>query len=244
MLEAANPVQSEMIVSALDWWALAGVDTLVDEVATPWIERGKRAPPVSKAEAASIATPAETLPKTLPELADWLKATPSLDMIAPSEQRLAPSGNAEAALMIMIDMPERGDADADRLLHGEVGELFDNMLKAIDQSRETVWLSCFSPGRPPGGQLNEAAIAQLTPVARHHVALVRPKRLWLMGQAVSRALGGADAVPGAGRKPYLNHDGANVELVASFSPGFLLANPKRKKAAWADMQALVEGIEA
>ncbi len=243
MLEGANPVQSEMIASALDWWALAGVDTHVEEVATAWLDHGKGSAAVSKSP--TLVAPAaqvEALPKTVPDFAQWLRTTPSLAFLAPPEQRLAPSGDAKAALMIMIDMPELGDAKAGQLLSGEVGVLFDNMLKAINQSRESVWLASFAPGRPPGGMFDANAILYLTELARHHLGLIRPKRLWLMGQTVSRALGGADASPGAGLKRNINYEGGIVESVASFNPAFLLANPKRKAAAWADMQILAEGL--
>jgi DNA polymerase len=144
--------------------------------------------------------------------------------------------------MILIDMPEASDTASGQLLSGDPGALFDRMLGAIGRDRTTIYLASLCPARPPGGILGDAMLAPLARIARHHIALVAPKRLWLMGQAVSRALAGPDASPSAGRLLQINHDGGNVTGVASFSPRFLLQRPKMKAAAWADMQALIEGM--
>ncbi len=243
MLEGENPVQSEMIISALDWWSEAGMDCVIDEVPLPWLDRAKsaKAAPAAAPIAAKPAKPTELIPRTLPAFVEWLGNTASLPDCGPGTQRLVAAGDPHAALMVMIDMPEVADPSRGLLLSGDVGDLFERMLSAINETRDSIYLSCFSPGRPAGGILSAQLIEQLTPIAWQHIDLVGPKRLWLMGQTVSRAIIGADAAPGTGHKRKINHEGRNVESVASFSPSFLLANPKRKAAAWADMQALTEG---
>jgi uracil-DNA glycosylase len=244
MLEATNPVQSEMITAALDWWVNAGVDCIIDEVPVPWLERAKAAQPLPAQVATTAPKPVvltEPVPKTLPAFVEWLATTASLPSCGPPAQRLVAAGDPHASLMVMIDMPEIADPAQGLLLSGDVGDLFEKMLSAIHQTRESIYLACFSPGRPAGGILSAPMLAQLTPLAWQHIDLIGPKRLWLMGQTVSRAIIGPDAAPGTGIKRKINHEGRNVESVASFSPSFLLANPKRKAAAWADMQALTEG---
>lgn len=248
MLDVANPVHTELITSALSWWEEAGVSHLVDEVPTPWLGRAKAAVTApSAAEPASrrAAAPppaAAKLPDTLPDLTHWLQSHPDVPEAGPTAGRIAAAGDPASPLMIMIDMPEMGDPDQGMLLSGEPGALFDKMLAAIGRDRNSVYLTTFAPGRPPGGRLSEDAIALLEPIARHHIGLAAPKRLWLMGQTVSRAIIGADAAPGHGRLREINHQGGIVVSVASFAPRFLLQHPKQKAAAWADMQALIEGI--
>ncbi len=246
MLEAANPVQSELIASALDWWVEAGADCLIDEIPVPWLDRVKASKlatqPDNRVAAKPVHVPVEPIPKTLPAFVDWLRMTSSLPDCGPPGHRIVSAGDPHAALMVMIDMPEVADPSQGILLAGDVGELFERMLSAINQSRESIYLATFAPGRPPGGIMSPQLIEQLSPIARQHIEIVAPKRLWLMGQAVSRAIIGADAAPGTGHKRKINQEGQIVESVASFSPRFLLANPKRKAAAWADMQALMEGL--
>jgi uracil-DNA glycosylase len=249
MLDVANPVHTELITSALSWWEDAGVSHVVDEVPTPWLGRVK-VTVASESSAAPATRRAETrpgpaatkLPDTLPALTHWLQSDPDVPEAGPISGRIAAAGDPTSPLMIMIDMPEIGDPEQAMLLSGEPGILFDKMLAAIGRDRGSVYLTTFSPGRPPGGRLSESAIALLEPIARLHIGLAAPKRLWLMGQTVSRAIIGADAAPGHGRLREINHQGGIVVSVASFAPRFLLQHPKQKAAAWADMQALIEGI--
>lgn len=252
MLEQEQSVQPELIASTLTWWADAGVDALVDEVPREWLTSAPVVAPVALANSAESrvvveraerpAAPLIEMPKTLPEFLDWVAQDWSASAAGPAAQRVAPAGDAGSPIMVLIDMPEPGDVQAGKLLSGEAGELFEKMLSAIKQSRETIWLGSLCPARPPGGIVAPDMVAQLMPVARQHVDLIAPKRLWLMGQTVSRAFIGADAMPGTGCLRKINHEGRSVEAVASFSPRFLLQQPKRKAAAWADMQALVEGM--
>jgi uracil-DNA glycosylase len=241
MLESAAPVHPEMIASALAWWQDSGVDTMIDEVASPWILREvKPAAPVPAPE--KVEAP---LPASLAEFHEWLATSTELDPVAgPASNRIAVSGQADARLMILIDMPEAEDRAAGHLIAGEAGPLFERMLAAIGHDRSTCLIATFCPGRAAGGIIPQMASERLTAIARHHLALARPERLWLMGQAVSRALLGADIRPGLGRLHNFNHEGGIVAAVSSFSPRFLLANPKRKAAAWADMQMLLRGTDA
>lgn len=237
MLNTVPPVQREMVRSALGWWIDAGVDTLVDEAPVPWLSRAK-----SKT-AVPLAAPAPKAAETLADLTRQLVTLPALDAFAPRLQRIAASGNAQADLMVMIDMPEADDASAAMLISGEAGSLFDKMLSAIQRDRSQCYVATFCPARLPGGSIPSELIDPLGPLARRHVALVAPKRLWIMGMAASRALIGADAVFGQGNLRHVNHDGVKVTAVASFSPRMLLQQPKRKAAAWTDMQALMQGIK-
>ncbi len=241
MLESAAPVHPELIASALAWWQDAGVDQLVDEVPTPWIGRMQTpVTPVTEPQRSEAA-----LPSSLPDLLNWLATSPDLDTAAgPATRRIVSSGPATADLMIMIDMPDAGDVEAGQLMSGPAGALFERMLAAIGRDRSNCSVTTLCPGRAPGGMIPVAALAPLTQAAMRHIAFSAPNRLWLMGQAVSRAILGPDVRPGVGRLHNFNHEGVTVASVSSFSPSFLLANPKRKAAAWADMQMLMRGIDA
>lgn len=90
-------------------------------------------------------------------------------------------------------MPENGDVEAGALLSGEVGALFDRMLAAIGLDRTSVYCFPLYPSSPPTGRVSVEVLARLADIARHHLALAKPERVWLLGQATSRALLGMDA---------------------------------------------------
>ena len=136
------------------------------------------------------------------------------------------------------------DVTSKKRAFDEAGLLFERMLSAIGRDRDSVYTIALSPSRPATTLVAEQDMPLLKALALHHVKLAQPKRLWLMGNATSRALLGLDAIAARGCLHQINHEGINVEAVVSFAPPFLLKNPLRKAAAWADMQALVKGMNS
>ncbi len=239
MLNPSVPVQREMVRSALSWWIDAGVDVTVDEVPVPWLARNKPGPVADMI----VSQPAKTA-ETLVELTAQITALSALDPLAPPGRRIAASGSPQADLMVMIDMPEADDAATGVLIGGEAGDLFEKMLAAIQLDRSQCYIAAFCPARLPGGTIPAELIDLLGDFAQRHVTLAAPKKLWIMGMAASRAIIGADASFGQGRIRHVNYGDTMMEAVASFSPRMLLQQPKRKAAAWTDMQALMRGIDA
>lgn len=241
-----HPVNPAAVASALAWWRDAGFDTLIEEAPQPWLGRktvarsAEPARPV-RADARAEAAPA-VLPGSLTALVAHLVSAPDLVEAGPLPGRIAASGAAGSAITILIDMPEADDSANGMLLSGESRILFERMLAAIGLTRETCYIAALCPGRAPGGILPEESLSRYAALARQHVALSGAKRVWGMGQAANRALIGADARAGTAGLHKINHEGAMMEAVASFSPRFLLGQPKRKAQAWADMQALIKGI--
>src|SRR3546814_13451631 len=88
-------------------------------------------------------------------------------------------------------MPEREDGET--LLSGAAGVLFDRMLAAIGRDRSSVYLAPLCAIRPVSGQIPADLGPPLAEIALHRLALFRPKRLLLMGNAASRALLGVNA---------------------------------------------------
>src|SRR3546814_18228787 len=71
---------------------------------------------------------------------------------------------------------------------GAAGVLFDRMLAAIGRDRSSVYLAPLCAIRPVSGQIPADLGPPLAEIALHRLALCRPKRLLLMGNAASRAL--------------------------------------------------------
>lgn len=243
MAAIATLIPAQNVANVMHWWADAGVDTLIDEAPVPWLERGRPAPRLPENTVAQkTAAPQERLPDNLDGFVGWLMSATTIPDAGPPARRVPPSGAAGAEIMVIIDMPEAGDAEAGNLIAGEVGALFDKMLGAIKRSRADIWLATLSPGRSPTGRLNPQSEARLAEIARHHIALVAPKRLWVMGETASRAILGMEMRAARDSLHNFNHEGGTVAVVASYHPRFLLQNPARKGQAWADMQMLIEGL--
>ncbi|MDO6415134.1 uracil-DNA glycosylase [Sphingomonas sp. BIUV-7] len=231
-------MEDRLALSALDWWEEAGVDTFVDDAPRDWL--APAAAPAAPAPVRNHPSPSAqaeapaTLPADLAAFRRFLLADGAVP--GPPLARLDATGDPASGTMMILDMPEAGDRAAGRLLTGDVGELFDKMLGAMGLSRDIAYLAPLSPARSASGRLTPEAITALGALMRHHIALVRPKRLLLLGDAPARALLGLGCVEARGRTHDVTSEGGPVPAIASFHPRLLIQTPARKKAAWEDLQ--------
>lgn len=243
-------MDDRLALSALDWWEEAGVDMFVDDAPRDWLAQptpaiepastpsSTPAAPVGSARAPIMAPAAPIAPAALPDdLAAFRRfLLEDASVPGPAAARLDATGDPASGAMMILDMPEQGDRAAARLLSGEVGQLFDRMLGAMTLSRDVAYLAPLSPARSASGRLTPETIAALATLMRHHIALVRPKRLLLLGDAPTRALLGFGCVEARGRTHEIPGPAGAIPAVASFHPRLLIQTPDRKKAAWADLQ--------
>lgn len=243
------------LASTLDWWAEAGVDSLVADAPREWL---KPAPaplsgPGNDAPAADSGVPRlrpERAPAETPQLPDqlflfqeWLRASDALPYASPAAPRVCPVGDPAAGLMILTAMPSSEDCASGAFLSGAAGRLFDRMLAAIGRSRETIYLAGLSCLRPAGGRFDGAGAASCATIARHHVGLVRPAALLLLGDGCTRALLGMSAAQGRGRVHALTTPQGSFNAIVTLAPDYLLTQPSAKAHAWADLQLLMESLK-
>jgi uracil-DNA glycosylase len=255
MALTADRINREDVSSLISWWRDAGVDCAVCEEPVNWLTLGEglRSPQVAMKDGETgrpreavriVPVVTEALPATLPLFVEWLATSSTIADAGPAARRVAPSGDPASGFMIMLDMPEIGDSDAGHLLSGDIAELVDKMLDAIGRDRGSVYIASLCPGRTPSGRISPDAFDQLAEIARHHVGLVAPEKLWLMGDAASRAILGVSQMNARGSLHVVNQDGGKTVAIASAHPRILLQTPKRKAEVWADMQRLMKGNEA
>jgi uracil-DNA glycosylase family 4 len=225
--------------SALSWWSDAGVDTLVDEAPRNWL-----APKSVETVATPEAAPAPTLPDDLEGFRAWFVDGARLPLGAPAAPRLGPAGDPAAGLMVLVDMPAPQDVAAGQLISGAPGALFDRMLAAMTppRNRETIYLAPLTPLRTPTGRIESMHEKQLVEIARHHIALVKPKAVLLFGDACAKALLGGAVAASRGRWHDLSTPAGPVKTLATIRPEKLEQQPSLKKIAWEDIQMLMEGL--
>ncbi len=232
-------MSSHWAESALSWWEEAGVDTIVGEQPRDWLAAPAPVAP-RVAESAPAPAPAATFPDDLPAFQAWLAGTDAIPFASPTARRAAPAGDQASGLMLVTDLP---DASGE-LFGGEVGALFDRMLAAIGRSRDTIYLAPFSPIRPPSGRIDKAGVDLLARAMRHHVGLVAPKALLIFGDSCSRALLDTTMAQARGRWHEVETPRGQVRALVTLRPQELLAQPKLKSHAWADLQLLMEELKS
>ena len=245
MEAGAEIMNTASALSVLDWWQEAGVDVMIDEVPRNWL--AERSRPVARAVAAvpapQVPAARTAMPETIEAFRNWLASHGALPDDSPVDRRVLPEGPEGGMVMILVDMPEAADAEAERLLSDETGQLLDRMLAAVGQDRGTAYLGSIALARPAGGRIDPAHHKALGRLARRHAALVHPRRLLLMGQATCQAVLGMDLPAARGQTHIINDNGVEIEAVATFAPRFLIQNPARKADAWKDLRLLTKGLE-
>ncbi len=244
--------------STLDWWRDAGVDVLVEDVARDWLAPILKATnhpgegPGAVAERLSRGTadhgnpipgsglrPGGLLPDTWEGFLAWRGSADAPDAGLRGVSIIA-TGPTDAPLMVLTDCPDREDEPAGALLSGAAGRLFDRMLAAIGLTRAEVHLAAVCARRPVAGRMPPELVDRLHDCARHHVGLIAPQRLLLLGNAASRAILATDTAHARGSLRFVNHKDGETGVVATHHPRLLLEQPARKADAWRDLQVLIE----
>ncbi|MGN6455509.1 MAG: uracil-DNA glycosylase, partial [Achromobacter mucicolens] len=124
---------------------------------------------------------------------------------------------------------------------GRSGQLLDAMLAAVGMSRERdVFITNVIKCRPPGNRNPKPEeIAACSPYLMRQIALLKPERILVLGRFAAQTLLGTDATIGSlrGRVHHLNTDeGAQIPVVVSYHPAYLLRSPSEKARAWQDLK--------
>lgn len=237
-----EPVQDwqKAIANTLEWWRDAGVDMLVENDVRDWLARTPPPAAPVTAQPAVAAPVVETLPDTLEGFVEWRMsdAAPEAGWHMP---RFAPTGPVDAEWVLVTDVPEAEDSEM--LMSGPAGRLLDKMLAAIGLSRESVHLLPLAWARPLTGRIAPDDEARLIELARHHLSLLRPQKLFLLGQSASRVLAETNGESLTNPIRVVNHFNAKTLAVASFHPRFLLERPTAKGEAWKHLLLLSRGTE-
>ena len=217
--------------SLLSWWLDAGVDTAISEQPRDWLKPNS-APAAVLAEA-----PVSTqLPDSLEAFHAFLSAAPGLPLDQPGARRIMPHGTAEAEVMLVSEFPAREDASDGRPIGGPAWQLMVRMLAAIGVGEDAAYSASLACFHLPGAKLDSEALQRCVELMRHHVALVKPKRLLLLGDIPARAFAGQPLASARGRV----HRIEGVRSVATFHPRYLLARPADKALAWRDLLLLTD----
>lgn len=234
---------AEQVSAAFDWWREAGVDCDFHEEPANWLVREEQPDPDGPAEPLPVFTAgneepreaeAETsidhaaMPDSLSAFQDWWLQEPTLDN-GRVTGRVPPRGYAGAELMVIVPEPE--SADSDTLLSGPEGRLLSAMLEAMGIAQDAAYLASALPRHTPMADWVRLAAMGLDAVTSHHVKLVRPKRLIVLGRNILPLIHHDPAQEGDLLRQF-NHEGLTVPLFPARSLAALLERPRWKAAFW------------
>lgn len=147
------------------------------------------------------------------------------------------SGNEHASVLFVGEAPGAEEDEQGVPFVGAAGQLLTKILKAIEFSREEVYIANIVKCRPPNNRDPEAdEIATCTPILKEQIRLIQPRLICALGRIAAQTLLGTQASLNHLRGRF--HDYNGIKVLVTYHPSALLRNPAFKRPTWEDVQLL------
>jgi len=151
-------------------------------------------------------------------------------------------GNPRAKLVFVGEGPGYEEDLQGRPFVGQAGQLLTRILRAINLTREDVYICNIIKCRPPGNRNPEPdEIAACIPFLRRQLQTIAPRLICALGTFAAQTLLGTNTPISRLRGRFYAYEG--IDLLPTYHPAFLLRNPSKKADVWQDMQRLQEAYE-
>lgn len=151
------------------------------------------------------------------------------------------SGSPDADLMFIGEGPGAEEDRQGLPFVGPAGELLTRIIRAIDLSRDEVYIANIVKCRPPRNRdpLPDE-VAACRPWLEAQIRLVRPRVIVALGRVAAQALLGEEAPIGKLRGRW--HSVHGVPVMPTYHPAALLRSGSLKRPVWEDMQQVRERL--
>ena len=147
------------------------------------------------------------------------------------------SGNPHADLMFIGEGPGAEEDRQGLPFVGRAGELLTRILKAIDLTREEVYIANIVKCRPPQNRdPRPDEVSACVGYLHRQIELIRPRVIVALGRVAAQTLLGNDLALGKMRGDWWLYRG--VEMRVTYHPAALLRNQNLKRPTWEDMQVI------
>lgn len=211
-------------------------------------------PPLSPLQAGAPAPVlrARAVAEAAGSLADLRAALAGFDgcaLAATATNLVFSDGNPASGLMLVGEGPGAEEDRAGKPFVGASGQLLDRMLASIGLDRTKLLITNLIPWRPPGNRNpTDSEVLICLPFLLRHIALVRPRRLVLLGALATKAITGNATGIRRMRGKWLDVAipglPAPVPALPMLHPAYLLRTPGAKRDAWADLVLLRRTLDA
>jgi uracil-DNA glycosylase family 4 len=143
-------------------------------------------------------------------------------------------GDPQADWMIIGEAPGAEEDRRGEPFVGRAGKLLDEMLRAVGQSRDRVFIANILKCRPPNNRDPKAEeSAACRGYLQRQIELIGPKIILAVGRIAAQLLLETDEP--VGRLRGSRHQLGDTPLVVTYHPAYLLRSPSQKRKAWDDL---------
>ena len=145
------------------------------------------------------------------------------------------SGNPDADVMVVGEGPGAEEDKQGLPFVGRAGQLLTDVLKAINFSREEVYIANIVKCRPPGNRTplpDEMDIC--LPYLKKQIELIKPKVILCLGLTAAKGLlKKRESLTNLRGKVF---EFENIKVMVTYHTAALLRNPHWKRGCWEDVQ--------
>lgn len=150
-------------------------------------------------------------------------------------------GTQSADWMIIGEAPGAEEDRRGEPFVGRAGKLLDEMLRALQLSRETVFIANMLKCRPPNNRdPSKEEAASCRGYLNRQIELISPKIILAVGRIAAQHLLETDAPLGRlrGQKHALGD--RQIPVIVTYHPAYLLRSPTQKRKSWQDLCLALE----
>ena len=181
----------------------------------------------------------------LEKLKQQLNSIENCNLKDNSQNLVLGDGNINSPIMLIGEAPGTEEDKSSSTFKGEVGELLDKMLLAIEIKRQNIYCSYAINFRPPEDRKpTSQEIKRYSVFLKEHISIINPKIIILMGSSAMEAVTGINGKISSERGKWQETILKNktYPVMISFNPSYLIRFPENKKYSWEDLKKIKKKI--
>ena len=154
-------------------------------------------------------------------------------------------GNINSPIMLIGEAPGPEEDKSGTTFKGEVGDLLNKMLLAININRQNIYCSYAINFRPPEDRKpTSQEIKRYSIFLKEHISIINPKIVFLMGSSAMEAVTGINTKISSERGKWKETILKNktYPVMISFNQSYLIRFPENKKYSWEDLKKIKQKI--
>ena len=179
--------------------------------------------------------------KSLKELEDFISDCDRCKLSKERKNIVFGEGSPDARLVFVGEAPGMEEDLTGKPFVGLAGKLLTDIIKAMDLTREKVYICNIVKCRPPRNRDPEPdEIDMCLPFLRAQISLIKPEAICALGRISVQSLVNRDLKITRDRGEW--HEFMGIPLMPTYHPAYLLRYPQAKRQVWEDMQEIMKEL--
>ncbi|MDA8737723.1 uracil-DNA glycosylase [Candidatus Pelagibacter bacterium] len=163
-----------------------------------------------------------------------------------SQNLVLGDGNINSSIMLVGEAPGIEEDKSGMPFKGEIGELLNKMLLAINIKRKDIYCSYAINFRPPEDRKpTSVEVKRYSVFLKEHISIINPKIVILMGSSAMEAVTSINTKISSERGKWKEVILKNktYPIMITFNPSYLIRFPENKKYSWEDLKRIRQKIQ-